>query len=142
MIELFANIDVDDLDRGVEFYTQALGLEVGRRLEAFSAVELVGACSRLYLLEKAAGTAPSASSQARRNYERHWTPVHLDLVVKDLDAAVQRAERAGATLESKTENHEWGRVAFMADPFGHGFCLLQFLGRGYDEVAEPLRRPE
>jgi predicted enzyme related to lactoylglutathione lyase len=141
MIELFANIDVDDLERAVEFYTRALGLKVGRRLEAFAAVELVGACSRIYLLAKAAGTAPSAGSQTRRNYQRHWTPVHLDFVVEDFDAAVQRAQAAGATLETKNETEEWGRVALMADPFGHGFCLLQFKGRGYDEIAEPSRRP-
>jgi acetyl-CoA C-acetyltransferase len=24
----------------------------------------------------------------------------------------------------------------LADPFGHGVCLIQFLGRGYDEVAK------
>lgn len=142
MIELFANIDVDDLERAVEFYTRALGLKVGRRLEAFAAVELVGACSRIYLLAKAAGTAPSAGSQTRRNYQRHWTPVHLDFVVGDIDAAVQRAQAAGATLETKTETQEWGRVALMADPFGHGFCLLQFTGSGYDEIAEPSRKPE
>jgi hypothetical protein len=23
----------------------------------------------------------------------------------------------------------------MADPFGHGICFIQFLGRGYDEIA-------
>jgi hypothetical protein len=23
----------------------------------------------------------------------------------------------------------------MADPFGNGFCLIEFLGRGYDEIA-------
>jgi hypothetical protein len=23
----------------------------------------------------------------------------------------------------------------LADPFGHGFCLIEFTGRGYDEVA-------
>lgn len=27
-------------------------------------------------------------------------------------------------------------IALLADPFGHGFGLVQFLGRGYDEVAE------
>jgi uncharacterized glyoxalase superfamily protein PhnB len=63
--------------------------------------------------------------------------VHLDFVVEDLDAAVQRARAAGATLETKTESQKWGRVALMADPFAHGFCLLQFAGRGYDEIAEP-----
>ncbi len=63
MIELLANIDVDDLERAVEFYTRGLGLKVGRRLEAFAAVELVGACSRIYLLAKAAGTVPGAGLQ-------------------------------------------------------------------------------
>lgn len=32
--------------------------------------------------------------------------------------------------------NEWGKLALMADPFGHGFCFLQFLGSGYDEIAE------
>jgi len=135
--ELLANIDVDDLEAAVEFYTRALELEVGRRLEEFAAVELVGAGSRIYLLEREAATSPNAGSQTGRNYQRHWTPVHLDFVVEDLDAAVERAQAAGASLETKTEAQVWGRLAVMADPFGHGFCLLQFIGRGYDEIAEP-----
>ena len=142
MSELLANIDVDDLERGVEFYTKAFGLGVSRYLDAFAAVELSGASSRIYLLEKANGTAPSTGSPERRNYERHWTPIHLDFVVEDLDAAVQRAQAAGAKLETQTEPQIWGRVAVMADPFGHGFCLLQFLGRGYDGIAPPLRQAE
>jgi predicted enzyme related to lactoylglutathione lyase len=142
MIELLANIDVDNLQHAVDFYSQALGLKVGRRLEAFGAVEILGASSKIYLLAKAAGTASSAGSPTQRNYQRHWTPVHLDFVVDDLDTAVQRAQAAGATLETKTEDQDWGRLAVMADPFGHGFCLLQFIGRGYDEVAEYPRKRE
>ena len=46
MIELFTNIDVDDLERAVEFYTRALGLKVGRRLEAFAAVEILRRTAR------------------------------------------------------------------------------------------------
>ena len=23
----------------------------------------------------------------------------------------------------------------LADPFGHGICLIEFVGRGYDEIA-------
>jgi predicted enzyme related to lactoylglutathione lyase len=140
MIEMFANIDVDDLERGIEFYTKAFGLEVSRHLRAFAAVELVGASSRIYLLAKRAGTAPSPGSLTSRSYERHWTPIHLDFVVEDLDAAVRRAQAAGAALESKTGAQDWGRLALMADPFGHGICLLQFFGRGYAEIAEPLQK--
>jgi hypothetical protein len=49
--------------------------------------------------------------------------------------AVARAVSAGAILERGAEKHAWGLLAILADPFGHGFCLLQFLGRGYDEIA-------
>ena len=28
----------------------------------------------------------------------------------------------------------YGRIAMLADPFGHGFCLLQFNDRGYDAL--------
>ncbi len=61
--------------------------------------------------------------------------MHLDFVITDLDAAVQRAEAAGAKREGGIREHAWGRLALLADPFGHGFCLLEFKGRGYDEIA-------
>lgn len=128
------NIDVDDLDRAVTFYTTAFGLEVGRRFGAF-AVELTGGTAPIYLLAKAAGTPASPASDERRRYARHWTPVHLDFVVPDLDAAVKAALSAGATLEGEPATHKWGKIAHLADPFGHGLCLIEFLGRGYDEIA-------
>ena len=52
-------------------------------------------------------------------------------------ARAARAVRAGARLEGEVRTHRWGRVAHLADPFGHGVCLIQFLNRGYDEVADP-----
>ena len=88
-----------------------------------------------YLLVKPAGSVVSPASGERRRYGRHWTPVHLDFVVADVDAAVERALAAGATLDDPAATHSWGRIAHLADPFGNGFCLLQFLGRGYDEIA-------
>jgi predicted enzyme related to lactoylglutathione lyase len=71
----------------------------------------------------------------RRDYRRHWTPVHLDLVVPDVDSAAERAVAAGAVLEGPIQRHPWGRLASLSDPFGHGFCLLQWIGHGYDEIA-------
>jgi uncharacterized glyoxalase superfamily protein PhnB len=61
--------------------------------------------------------------------------VHLDFVVDDIEAAVARALKAGAVLERPLSTSAWGRLAIMADPFGHGFCFVQFLGRGYDELT-------
>jgi predicted enzyme related to lactoylglutathione lyase len=132
-MSLLVNIDVDDLDKAAAFYCGGLGLAVGRRFEGW--LELVGASSPIYLLPKEAGSAISPVSSARRDYARHWTPVHLDFVVEDIDAAVARAVRAGAVLEMNITNHAYGRLALLADPFGNGFCLLQFTGRGYDEIA-------
>ena len=133
-VAVLANIDVDDLPRATQFYCSALGLAVGRRFGDF-AVELLGGSSPIYLLEKAAGTSASSAAAARRDYARHWTPVHLDFVVPDIAAALERARRAGAQLEGEVRTHRWGRIAVLADPFGHGFCLIEFLGRGYDEIA-------
>jgi lactoylglutathione lyase len=50
-----------------------------------------------------------------------------------MDAAVAQALGAGARLEGDVQSLSWGRLATMSDPFGHGFCLLQFSGNGYDQ---------
>lgn len=126
-------IDVDDMERAIAFYTGGLGLRCGRRFQnAF--VELLGASSPLDLLLNAPGTHPVAGSTATRSYDRHWTPVHLDFVVDDIDVAVSRLLQHGAVLEQPVTDRVWGRIAGLADPFGHGIDLLQFTGRGYDEI--------
>jgi predicted enzyme related to lactoylglutathione lyase len=134
MQEMRVCIDVDDLEKGIAFYTRAFDLEVGRRLDR-SWVELVGAPSPIDLLAEPAGSKASPIAEARRDYGRHWTPVHLDFSVPDLDVAVKRAVDAGAMLDREIQDRPWGRMANMADPFGNGFCLLEFRGRGYDEIV-------
>ncbi|XUJ33890.1 VOC family protein [Bradyrhizobium japonicum] len=94
---ILLNIDVPDAAQATTFYTAAFGLTVGRRFGT-DFVELLGWPAPLYLLTKQAGT-PGAGSD-RRRYERHWTPLHIDVVVDDVDAAVARALAAGATLEA------------------------------------------
>jgi predicted enzyme related to lactoylglutathione lyase len=126
-------IDVEDLEKGIAFYTQVFGLTLGRRL-GHNWAELLGASSAIDLLAERAGTAPAPGSGAVRDYGRHWTPVHLDWPVSDLDAAVRRAQAAGATLDREVQTKRWGRLANLADPFGNGFCLLELRGRGYDEL--------
>ena len=134
MVDLLVNVDVDDLDRAIAFYTGAFDLRIGRRFGA-DGVELLGASAPIYLLAKAAGTSSSSSSTQLRDYRRHWTPVHLDIVVTDIDAAVARVTAAGASLERPVRTSNWGKLALLADPFGNGFCLVEFVGRGYDEIA-------
>jgi catechol 2,3-dioxygenase-like lactoylglutathione lyase family enzyme len=111
--DMLVNIDVDDLDRAVAFYVAAFGLAVGRRFGA-AAVELVGGTVPVYLLAKPAGTLASPASGEQRSYRRHWTPVHLDFVVTDLDAALAAALAAGATLD------ELPTTQTRAEPSGAG----------------------
>lgn len=133
-LRLLVNIDVDDLKKAVEFYCEALGLTVGRRFGG-DAVELLGAVAPIYLLAKPNGTVASSTSRHLRSYARHWTPVHLDFVVDVIEVAVDKARGAGARLEGQIRTNNWGKIAMLADPFGHGICLIEFVGRGYDEIA-------
>jgi len=81
--------------------------------------------TKLSLLEKRTGTRASTHTEETRRYERHWIPVHLDIHVDDLEAALVRALDAGAKKEQVFENAKHGSAAFCSDPFGHGFCLVQ-----------------
>lgn len=137
-MDFLVNLDVDNLERGIDFYVQAFGLKVGRRF-GNDGVELIGGPAPIYLLEKAPGSPAYSVGKpvpgAQRHYTRHWTPVHLDVVVEDINAAVERAIAAGAAQEQSIVTDDWGKLALMTDPFGHGFCFVQFLNQGYDEIA-------
>ncbi|WP_437684024.1 VOC family protein [Sorangium sp. So ce131] len=133
MSDLLVNIDVPELEPAIAFYTRAFGLRTARRF-GDSGIELLGASVPIYLLVKPAGSAPAAGASPR-DYRRHWTPVHLDFVVDDLEAAARRAQEAGAVPESEIEVADWGRMIRLADPFGHGVCLIQFSARGYDAIT-------
>ncbi len=131
---LLVNIDVDDLALGEAFYTAVFGLKPARRF-GDGGVELLGLEAPIYLLVKPADKAITAGSSLTRNYRRHWTPVHLDIAVTDIEEASRRARAAGAVQEGETRTHAWGSIALFADPFGHGFCLIQFSEQGYDTVT-------
>ena len=86
----------------------------------------------IYLLQKAPGSI--GADNATRDYHRHWMPMHVDVVVETGTCPCPRPGR-GAIKEGEIREASWGRIVQLADPFGHGWCLLQFLGRGYDEIA-------
>lgn len=133
-MRVLINIDVPDLQAASAFYQAALGLTQSRRLDD-DVVELSGATSTIYLLQKPVGSVSSSAndSTATRSYARHWTPVHLDFVVDDLAAAAERALRAGAKQESECVEWRGSRCITFSDPFGHGFCLIEFDGETYSE---------
>ena len=126
------NIDVPDLAAAEAFYSEAFRLHRGRRLGS-EVLEMLGGTAPLYLLQKASGS--TGAGDDAREYGRHWMPLHIDVVVDDLEPALVRALGAGALQEGDIREANWGRIVQISDPFGHGWCLLQFVGRGYDEIT-------
>lgn len=134
MAKLNINIDVDDLARAERFYCEAFELKPARRLGA-DILELTGAGVLIYLLRRPPGSKPFAGATQGRGYARHWSPMHLDFIVDDIEAALARALSAGAVLEQPTTEAAFGTLALLSDPFGNGFCLLQFSAQGYDALV-------
>lgn len=131
MARMLINIDVPDMEAAIAFYCQVLGLSVGRRFDE-DFVELLGADIPVFLIRKDDGTSIGPEGGDVRRYARHWTPIHPDFGVDDLESAIERATAAGAVQEGVTELFPYGRQAMFADPFGHGFCLIEFNAAGYD----------
>ena len=128
MTKLRICIDVPDLARAVAFYTGAFGWGSVAH-DGF--VELVGAPVPIDILPRPAGSTTAPPANVARTYERHWTPLHLDFVVDDVDAVVARAVSLGARLEAGPIDLPFARSAQLSDPFGHGLCILQMTERGY-----------
>lgn len=127
------NIDVPELAPAIDFYCAALGLQLNRTIDD-DVAELTGASCTIYLLRHAAGSHPVRSLPLERHYSRHWTPVHLDFVVADVTEAAQRALAAGAIRESECVEWHGSRCISFADPFGHGFCLIEFAAETYSSA--------
>jgi predicted enzyme related to lactoylglutathione lyase len=111
-------IDVDNVDRAVEFYGRGLGLTVVEHHPDWAQVKL---CEQTFWIMKAPA---GAQGQISRDYRRHWTPVHLDFNVDDIDEAVKRAVDAGGKLEGEIQRGPKGALANLVDPSGNGVDLV------------------
>lgn len=129
-MRMIVNIDVPELQAAIEFYSRALGLQLQRIIDG-DVAELSGASSTLYLLANPAGS-PTLAKNAR-DYHRHWTPVHIDFVVDDIEQATTQALAAGAVREAECVVWRGSQCVTFSDPFGHGFCLIQFDEGNYSD---------
>lgn len=93
------NIDVPDIQKAVDFYTAAIDVSFERYLDD-EVAELSSGPLKIYLLKEAEGTRAVAGTDVERRYARHWTPVHIDFVVANLEESVKKAEQAGARRET------------------------------------------
>lgn len=133
MSQLIVNIDVPDLAAAERFYATGFGFTLERHLFGGRIAEMRFAGALFHILGKPDGAA--FANGPTRAYARHWTPLHLDLVVDDVDETLAKSISAGATLERSAASYDWGRIAGVADPFGHGWCLIALTAAGYDAAA-------
>ncbi|MDM5147489.1 lactoylglutathione lyase [Candidatus Persebacteraceae bacterium Df01] len=122
MIKISVSIDVSNLKQAETFYIEALGCKKLRNQSEGMSVISTENCD-IYLQEKMAGTKPIPSEAVERDYGRHWTPIHLDFLIMNVDDVVKKILQFGGQHEGG-ENGDWGSIAYCADPFGNGFCVI------------------
>jgi predicted enzyme related to lactoylglutathione lyase len=59
--------------------------------------------------------------------------VHIDFVVDDIETAAERVAAAGGIRESECVEWKGSKCITFSDPFGHGFCLIEFADETYRE---------
>jgi predicted enzyme related to lactoylglutathione lyase len=117
------SIDVPELDAGLRFYGQVFGfLETARPFPTMAVLEANNVTVCMH--QKQAGSKSSTGGADRRRYERHWTPVHLDLHVDDFDAVLDKVRAQGGAIEDEYRTEGPMPAAFCSDPFGNGFCVI------------------
>ena len=123
MIKVTVSIDVPDLKKAEAFYIEALGCK--KKRDQGGMVILSTENCDIYLQEKETGTKSFKSNGGKtsRDYTRHWTPVHLDFLSDNVDELVAKVVALGGVYEGG-ECGDWGSIAYCADPFGNGFCII------------------
>jgi predicted enzyme related to lactoylglutathione lyase len=117
------SIDVPDLEAGLRFYAAVFGfVEKARPFPTMAVLDANNVTVCMHA--KPAGTKSSTGGSELRRYERHWTPVHLDFDVPELDAVLAKVLAAGGAVENEFRTQGPQPVAFCCDPFGNGFCVI------------------
>ncbi len=117
------SIDVPDLEAGLRFYGSVFGFSESAR--PFPAMAILdGNNVTVCMHQKAEGSQSSPGGTELRRYQRHWTPVHLDLHVAEFDAALAKVRAEGGVIESEFRTQGPKPAAFCSDPFGNGFCVI------------------
>ena len=109
---------VEDAAKAIDFYKQAFGAEERMRMDGpggmVAHAEIQIGDSQIMLSD------PFPQSTIRPPSERGGPTASLFLYVEDVDAFVQKAVDAGATLTQPVEDQFWGdRWGTVTDPFGH-----------------------
>jgi len=113
---------VDDAAEAIAYYKKAFGAEETVRMDApdgrIGHAELKIGDSHVMLSDP----FPDASTTPPK--ELGGTSASIFMYVEDVDAVVQQAVGAGATVRMEVEDQFWGdRFGSITDPFGHNWSI-------------------
>jgi PhnB protein len=113
---------VDDAAEAIEYYKKAFGAEETERMEApggkIGHAELKIGDSHVMLSD------PFPQGSTTPPKELGGTSASIFMYVEDVDAVVQKAVDAGATVTMEVEDQFWGdRFGSITDPFGHNWSI-------------------
>lgn len=118
---------VSDAAKAIEFYRTAFGAEeITRHTDADGAIvhaELSVDGASFNLKDESPTSASGVSDLAPTSYG--GTPVFLALTVPDARAVAGRMEAAGASVIFPVDDHPYGTMGRLADPYGHVWILHQ-----------------
>jgi uncharacterized glyoxalase superfamily protein PhnB len=114
---------VRDAAAAIEFYKKAFGATERGRMPGPDGKTIIHAELRigdspLFLMDE----VPAMGSKSP--LALGGSPFVIHLYVENVDAAFERATKAGATVEMPVADQFWGdRYGMVADPFGHHWSL-------------------
>jgi uncharacterized protein len=112
----FVTLVVEDLDRARRFYLDGLGWPAA--LEAPGEVAMVHVGSKLVLSLWAESAARVEIGEVRRGGTLPFTLAHNVASPEEVDAVLETARAAGATVH-KAEQRDWGGyTGYFSDPDG------------------------
>ncbi|MCP4248850.1 MAG: VOC family protein [bacterium] len=137
---MIPHLIVSDAAAAIEFYKKAFGAEEISRCPAPDGKKLMHAevmigGRPLYLCDD---FPEFCGGQARTPQALGGTPANIHQYVEDCDAAIARAERAGATVTMPAADMFWGdRYGKVDDPYGHVWSFATHLSDPTpEEMAE------
>jgi PhnB protein len=113
---------VENASEAIEFYKRAFGAQERGRMEGpggtIAHAEIQIGDSVVMISD------PFPHATTKPPKEVGGTTVTLFMYVEDVDAAVQQAAEAGATVTMPVEDMFWGdRFGSIVDPYGHSWSL-------------------
>ena len=113
---------VDDASEAIEFYKRAFGAKERVRMDApggtIGHAELEIGDSLIMLSD------PMPQALTKSPKKLGGTSFGLFMYSKDVDAAIEKAVEAGATVEQEPDDMFWGdRFGSVVDPYGHVWSI-------------------